>query len=215
MHQFPAGHIRECLDCCEGLTVQLDPWALNYSRQKQEEKRIIRKLCEGTQKFFHSLEAFSRWPYLWKGNEVSMARDAEMPHSPSWIQRHDLCRSDLPFPAPFLFSMHTGLSTPLYIVLARVGQAWFLWDRGVRWGCFKQGNWHLCKWRYSQGWTVCWLSAPWGWQDLKRNSSSRWLLSGVRGTENSNTSSPIQCREKLRCPRDLEAGSAPEGRLCL
>lgn len=57
MHQFPAGHIRECPHCCAGLTVQLDPRALNYSRQKQEEKRIMRKICEHTQKF-HSLEAF-------------------------------------------------------------------------------------------------------------------------------------------------------------
>lgn len=74
MHQFPAGHIQECLHCCEGLTVQLDPWALNYSRQKQEEKRITRKLCEHTQKFFHSSEAFPVWP-LWKGNQVNMARE--------------------------------------------------------------------------------------------------------------------------------------------
>lgn len=40
MHQFPAAHIWECLHCCEGLTVQFGPRALNYSRQKEEEKSI-------------------------------------------------------------------------------------------------------------------------------------------------------------------------------
>lgn len=92
MHQFPAGHIQECLHCCEGLTVQLDSWALNYSRHKWEEKRIMRKLCECTQKFFHSFKAFPGWLYLWKGNQVKHdKRVAEMPCSPSGIHRHNLC----------------------------------------------------------------------------------------------------------------------------
>lgn len=120
VHQFPAAHIWECLHCREGLTVQLGPWALNYSRQKRGEKRITRKCRKCTQKFFHPLEAFPDWPSLWKGNQVKHGkRDAGVFYSHSWIHKCDLeFWSSLSSPVPLLFSVHTDLSTPLYFVLA-------------------------------------------------------------------------------------------------
>lgn len=117
--------------------------------------------------------------------------------------------SSLSSPAPLLFMC--TLTSPHPFILC-----WQNWRGSIS---VEQGSKmkllhteQLITWRYSQGWAVCWLSFPQGWQDPEHNSSSSWLFSGVSDTENRKTCSAVQCRENLACPGDLQTDSAAGGR---
>lgn len=93
--------------------------------RKRREKRITRKLHKHTQTFFHPLEAFPDWPFLWKGNQVKHGKgDAAILCSHSSVIYVEFW-SSLSSPAPLLFIVHTDLSTPLCIVLAGLDRLHF------------------------------------------------------------------------------------------
>lgn len=129
MHQSPAGHLQECLHCCEWFTVQLDPRALNHPGQKQEVKRIKKKLLVSTCRFFSPpfLSIFLAHLTYGKNHQHRHGKqDAKTSRFPAVSIGIISFVPFWSFPAahsPSLRNIHTGLFTLLHNMLTMGRQA--------------------------------------------------------------------------------------------
>lgn len=150
LHQSPAGHLQECLHCCEWLTVQLDPRALNIldrSRRKGE----LRK----SYWWAHANLSFSLFEYFLGS---SYGKNKYIPlnvTNAGMVSKMPKCHAFQLYPQASFLLHHSGLSllptAPLYVIFAQVSSRCFvmcwLWlgrlnfrDRGVRWDCCIKEN---------------------------------------------------------------------------